>query len=360
MPKGFFVEPELRRASALPPEIYTDESSFRAQLALFARSWQLVDATLWPKEPGELRPFVLLEGALSEPLLLTRDEAGGSHVISNVCTHRGNLLVDGPCTQRTIRCGYHGRRFALDGRFLSMPECEEALDFPSEADHLPTPARASFGPFEWVRLLEGRDFEDWMAPVKRRLGGLRIDQATLDPSGVVDYHVAAHWALYVDNYLEGFHIPYVHPGLAKTLDYAAYETVCGAEVVLQVGVGAPGTETLPLPPGHVDHGRGVSAYYFWLFPNLMLNVYPWGVSVNVVVPLSRDQTRVRFLPFPFPGRERPGGVDPFLDQVEREDEAIVERVQRGVRARLYRPGRFSPSREAGVHHFHRLLAESLG
>lgn len=349
---------DLRRASALSPEIY-GEGCFPAQAELFARSWQLVDAAVWPGHPGELVPHTLLEGAWSEPLLLTRGDDGMSHILSNVCTHRGNLLVDAPCTQRTIRCGYHGRRFGLDGRFLSMPECEAALGFPSDQDHLPAPARARLEPLEFVRLAGDALFEDWVAPVARRLRGLPLEAAVLDPTGIQDFEVAAHWALYVDNYLEGFHIPYVHPALAKTLDYAAYETVCEGRVVLQIGVGAAGSELLPLPAAHPDHGRSVSALYFWLFPNLMLNVYPWGLSVNVVVPQSPSQTRVRFLPYVFPGASRPRGADPFLEQVEREDEAIVERVQRGVRARLYRPGRFSPAREAGVHHFHRLLAESL-
>jgi choline monooxygenase len=45
--------------------------------------------------------------------------------------------------------------------------------------------------------------------------------------------------------------------------------------------------------------------------------------------------------------------------VEREDEAIIESVQRGCRSRLYERGRYSPTREQGVHHFHRLLAAAL-
>ena len=358
MSERLFVDPNLRRASLLPPEIYTSESSFRAQTELFLRSWQLVDAPRWPS-PGETHPFSLLAGSASEPLLLSRQEDHSLHILSNVCTHRGNILVDEPCAQRTIRCGYHGRRFSLDGRFLSMPECEGAEDFPSLADDLRRPERASFGPFEFVRLGAGEDFDAWLAPVKERLVGLPVEAAVLDPSGIVDHEVAAHWALYVDNYLEGFYIPYVHPGLAASLDYAQYETHCEASVVLQTGIAKPGIQTLPLPPNHADAARGVAAFYFWLFPNLMLNVYPWGISVNVVKPISLTQTLVRFLPFAFPNAERPRGADVFLEQVEKEDEAIVERVQQGVRARLYRPGRFAPAREAGVHHFHRLLATRL-
>jgi choline monooxygenase len=91
----------------------------------------------------------------------------------------------------------------------------------------------------------------------------------------------------------------------------------------------------------------------------MFNVYPWGISVNVVVPLAVDRTRVTFLPFVWDESKREQGAGGGLDRVEREDEAIVEAVQRGVRSRLYDRGRYSPARETGVHHFHRLLAEHL-
>jgi choline monooxygenase len=103
----------------------------------------------------------------------------------------------------------------------------------------------------------------------------------------------------------------------------------------------------------------VAAYYCWLFPSTMFNVYPWGVSVNVVTPLAVDRTRVSFLPFVWDAAKRDAGAGAGLDRVEREDEAIVESVQRGVRSRLYDRGRYSPAREGGVHHFHRLLAEFM-
>ncbi|HVD51611.1 MAG TPA: SRPBCC family protein, partial [Candidatus Udaeobacter sp.] len=82
-------------------------------------------------------------------------------------------------------------------------------------------------------------------------------------------------------------------------------------------------------------------------------------SVNVVTPLAVDRTRVSFLPFVWDAAKRESGAGAGLDRVEREDEAVVESVQRGVRSRLYDRGRYSPAREGGVHHFHRLLAEFM-
>jgi choline monooxygenase len=117
--------------------------------------------------------------------------------------------------------------------------------------------------------------------------------------------------------------------------------------------------TFDLPRSSPDHGLDVAAYYYWLFPNLMLNFYPWGLSINVVKPLATDRTKISYLAYVWDESRIAEGAGADLDRVEREDEAIVEAVQRGVRSRFYDRGRYSPSRETGVHHFHRLLCESL-
>ncbi len=170
----------------------------------------------------------------------------------------------------------------------------------------------------------------------------------------------AHWALYLDNYLEGFHIPYVHAGLAEVVDYGTYACEIFPHAVLQVGHARGAEDRFALPAGSPDAGTAIAAYWFWLWPNTMLNVYPWGISVNVVKPLAVDRTRVSFLSYVSDPSRLGSGAGGDLDRVEQEDEAIVEAVQHGVRARLYDRGRYSPAREAGVHHFHRLLAAALG
>ena len=194
-----------------------------------------------------------------------------------------------------------------------------------------------------------------------------IERAVLDPTRSRDYLVRANWALYCDNYLEGFHIPYVHHGLAGALDYANYRSEVFDWCNLQVGIAASGEEAFDLPPESPDYaasrpengGQRIAGYYFWLFPNLMLNFYPWGVSVNIVKPLAVDRTKVTFLAYVWDDSRLDRGAGASLDRVEREDEQIVETVQRGVRSRIYERGRYSPSREACVHHFHRLLARTL-
>ena len=347
------IEEDIRRARTLPAAFYRDPAIFeRLREKVFARSWQLVDGAEQLSGSGSILPFTFLEGCVDEPLLLARDAGGTVHGLSNVCTHRGNLLCTKPEVAQSLRCRYHGRRFALDGRFLSMPEFEGARDFPSPADDLPRIQLGRLGPLVFAGISPAFSFEDLIAQVRERTSFLPLDRMTLDPAGSRFYEVAANWALYCDNYLEGFHVPFVHPDLAKTIDYASYRTELSGWSSLQVAEAAAADAAFD--------GSTVAAYYFFLFPNTMLNFYPWGLSINVVVPLAVDRTRIVYRSWVLDPSRRTRGAGGALDRVELEDEAVVEQVQRGVRSRLYDRGRYSPSREAGVHHFHRLLASLSG
>ncbi len=354
----FEIDADIRRASTLPARFYSDPSAHAMFCErVFARSWHLVGDANRVGAGGFASPLTLLDGCLDEPIVLTRDEGGSMHCLSNVCTHRGNIVVESECAARHLRCRYHGRRFALDGSFSFMPEFETVAGFPTACDDLPRLPLAQWGPFLFSGVHPAISFDEWIAPLRQRLAGFPIDALALDPAASRDYHVGANWALYCDNYLEGFHIPYVHPDLAKALDVKSYTTELFPYASLQIGIAAPGEMTFDLPATHSDAGRGVAAYYFWLFPNMMFNVYPWGVSINVVMPQGVDAARVKYITYVSDSAKRGRGAGGDLDKVEMEDEAVVESVQRGVRSRLYDRGRYSPTQETAVHHFHRLLAQ---
>lgn len=359
-PPAFTVDPDIRTAATPPSALYHEPAYFAHQQdAVFARSWHLVGDARELATTGSVKPFTLLEGCLDEPLFLIRDEEQTLHCLSNVCTHRGNILVEGeghlPGT--SIQCRYHGRRFGMDGCFLSMPGFEEAEEFPSPADDLPAAVLETWGPFVFCSLDPAMPFDDWIAPVRERVGWMDLNALRFDAEGSHDYLVDANWALYCENYLEGLHIPFVHRNtLGGALDRDAYTTEPFDYASLQLGVGTSGEHTFDLPEGHPDADTNVAAYYFWLFPNLMLNFYPWGLSVNIVRPLGPTRTKVSFRYFVADASKRDTGAGAALDRVELEDEEIVEQVQRGVESRLYDRGRYSPSGEVGTHHFHRLLA----
>ena len=155
--------------------------------------------------------------------------------------------------------------------------------------------------------------------------------------------------------MEGFHIPFVHKDLNKELEYEDYFTQGIENTVLQIGIGKDGENTFDLPENHQDYGKNVAAYYFFLFPNMMFNFYPWGLSINVVKPKSPEYTEIEYFTYVWKEELMEKGAGADLDKVELEDEEIVESVQKGVKSNSYDRGRYSPKREIGVHHFHSLL-----
>ncbi|MBX3298981.1 MAG: Rieske 2Fe-2S domain-containing protein [Acidobacteria bacterium] len=335
----FSIDADIRKARTLPSEFYLDAAYFTAvRERIFLPSWHLVGHS---DSIADLEPVTLLPGMLDDPLLIVKTREWIS-CLSNVCTHRAMLLVEEPCRGDLIRCRYHGRRFALDGRMLSMPEFEGVEDFPAESDHLAKLPFAEMGGFLFASAAPGFDH----AEITRE-AGVYFDADTtagLKLTSKREYRTNAHWALYCENYLEGFHIPYVHHGLNGIVDYGSYTTETFRYSSVQTGLDGDGR---------------VAARYLFIFPNLMFNFYPWGISVNIVRPIAPDETMIEFQTYVRDETLLEEGAGADLHTVELEDEAVVESVQRGIRSRFYDRGRYSPSREQGTHHFHRLIAEFL-
>lgn len=347
----FEVDPDILKARTLASEFYTDDRWFElSKEKIFARSWQLVAG---PELDADLTPVTLLPGFLDEPLLISK-HGGDLKCLSNVCTHRGKILVDEPSTASLIRCSYHGRRFSLDGKLLSMPEFDGVEDFPSESDNLKPVAFAERAGFKFASLDPAAPFEDFVNDAAARIDG--VEPESLKLASTRDYEVNAHWALYCENYLEGFHIPFVHHSLNEIVDYGSYTTETFRYSSLQTAFSG----TPPFKGGaDAGSGDGVVGRYLFIFPNLMFNFYPWGVSVNIVKPITSSKTVVSFLTYVSDESKLNEGAGADLDRVELEDEAVVESVQKGVRSRFYSQGRYSPTREQGTHHFHRLIAEFI-
>jgi choline monooxygenase len=180
--------------------------------------------------------------------------------------------------------------------------------------------------------------------------------------------------VFVDNYLDGgYHINTVHPGLAGVIDYSQYRTEIAGLTSVQI---SPLKTTSPLGP-LPDPGRGCggevriasvrtgeAAYYWWVFPNFMMNLYQGVMDTNLVLPLSTDSCRV-IMDFYFAeteGQEAKRFNEQSIEvghQIQLEDGGICEEVQRGLASRSFATGRFSVKREAGGYHFHQLLARKL-
>jgi choline monooxygenase len=358
----FFVDPNIAIAKTIDSSFYTSTEVFElCKEKIFAPSWQFIGQEDLVKGNGDVYPFTLLPGYLDEPLLLTKDNSGSVSLLSNVCTHRGNLVVDNACKVNSLKCRYHGRRFELDGKFLSMPEFKEVEDFPSPDDNLPKLEVFDWSKFLFTAVNPKHRPELFFRDLIERVSWLPLEDFKFQPELSRVFNVKANWALYCENYLEGFHIPFVHAGLNAVIDFGEYATeLFFPYSSLQLGLAKKEEDCFDLPANSPDYGKKVAAYYFWVFPNMMFNFYPWGLSVNVVEPVSVGECRVKFFSYVYDETKLGKGAGAGLDKVEQEDEEIVENVQRGVRSRFYKHGRYSVTREQGTHHFHRILAEFIG
>jgi choline monooxygenase len=356
----------LSRARALPARFYVDPATVaRERHAIFDRGWHLLAHASRLRDPGD---HVVADCA-GLPVIAVRgnDGAGGPGEIRafhNVCRHRAGPIAqcDG-LAAKSLRCRYHGWTYGLDGQLKSAPEMKDAEGFDVADIRLPHLAvRVWQGlVFAAVDAATAVDFDALVAGMDARIGNGR----GLERYGHhrhVAYDVACNWKAYVDNYLEGYHLPHVHPALNRMLDYRSYLTEVADWHSLQWS---------PLESSDSLYGNG-DALYYWLWPNTMLNILPGRLQTNRVVPLAVDRCRVEF-DFYYPlaandandaddagdgdgeARARRDADRDFSDAVQREDLRICEDVQRGLASGSYVAGRLNPLRERGVFHFQELL-----
>jgi choline monooxygenase len=351
----YVFEPRLERAATIPAGWYTGpEVLARERASVFARTWQLAGRAEQVERPGQF--FTTNVGG--EPVVVVRDEGERLRAFSNVCRHRAGPVAEGEGRRRSFRCGYHGWTYALDGRLLAAPEFDGVECWSREETRLPEFRAEAWGPLVFVNL------DDTCAPLAETLEdlpsrvGASFRRAGVGLAARKEWTVECNWKVYVDNYLEGYHIPVVHPALNRELDYANYRTETRRLYSIQHSPVRRSAARLRREPDADE------AQYFWLFPNLMLNVYADNYSTNLILPLGPERTLTVFEWFMTDAgsaatKEELERIVAFSDEIQLEDIRVCEAVQRNLRSRTYTAGRYSARRENGVHHFHGLLAGFL-
>ena len=210
----------LEQASALPALYYFgDDMLAMEQRAVFARSWQLVAHHSQLAEPGDH----VVEKIADVPVIVIRGQDNVLRAFPNVCRHRaGPLALCNGKGARALHCKYHGWTYTLEGQLRSAPEMQAAEDFKIEDIRLP-PLRVH----EWQGLVfvaldeHVPRLEQVYASIVERIAP--IDLASMRYLRRDSYDINCNWKVYIDNFLEGYHLPHVHPGLSKVLDYRAYD-----------------------------------------------------------------------------------------------------------------------------------------
>ncbi|MEO6075326.1 MAG: aromatic ring-hydroxylating dioxygenase subunit alpha [Dokdonella sp.] len=338
----------LGTATALPAPAYLHpEWAQRERDGIFAKSWQLVGEAARLSARGS---HMQLDVA-GVPLWLLRGHDGTLRALHNVCRHRAGPLLPCPVGNHLrLRCRYHGWTYAEDGQLISATEMQSADAFDADSIQLPQARVAEWNGLVFVCLdPSGPELAEVLKGIDQRMGTGRL--AGYHYLRSVSYTVGCNWKAYVDNFLEGYHLPHIHPALNRLLDYRSYRTELAAWSSLQYS---------PLENEGALYGSG-EALYWYIWPNTMLNLLPGRLQTNRVVPIAPNECRVDF-DYYYPATRSAEAHErdfAFSDEVQAEDIDICEKVQRGLESGSYVAGRLNPLRESGVHHFHELIRAAM-
>lgn len=346
------ADPE--NAYTLPASLYTDPQilNFEYQ-SIFENTWQLVGHNSQVKNTGD--QLVCQVGRI--PIVVVRNSHGELKALHNVCRHRAGPVAIQNGNDKVLRCKYHGWTYTLDGELRSAPEMSSTPNFDVCQYHLPQAKIQEWQGFLFVCVGDSPPaLEEVLSGISDTI--LPIDLSTFSFSHRDEYLIECNWKVYMDNYLEGYHLPHVHPGLNKLLDYRNYDTILHEWHSYQFS---------PLDnPNNDDsnfYGDG-QAHYYCVYPNLMLNILPGRLQTNIILPEGINKTRIYFDYY----YDKMGSTETdaliakdreFSDEVQEEDILICEQVQKGLVSGSYHAGRLCMKRETGVLHFQNLIRQSL-
>lgn len=373
----------LRQGYTLPAEWYTDPALFQVERArIFRRSWQFAGYIEQLAERGDY--FTTRVGDV--PLVLTRDQAGAIHAFVNVCRHRGSELAQTECGHgQTLQCQYHAWTYNLDGSLRAAPGAKDEPDFAPERFSLLAVPVKLWGPLIFVNLAR----QD-APPLDAVLG--KLPRLAAEAGAPLDsmrhrarhtYDVAANWKVVVDNYLECYHCPVAHKGFTSLIDTTTYaiteyewcsvqagalkESASDADDAASdganIGANIGANQNDAAAARYSTQGEVRAGFYAYLWPNFTLNVYPGhgNVSINHFIPLAVDRTVVvkDYCFIPEVAADEEGDFIRFINQVQVEDEALCESVQRGLSTGFVEQGRLMLRQERALRHFQQLVYRAL-
>jgi phenylpropionate dioxygenase-like ring-hydroxylating dioxygenase large terminal subunit len=352
------VRKPLLDAEGLPADCYTDERFFRRELStVFAASWLMLGRADRIPERGD---FFTIDYA-GAALVVIRDAGGGIRVLANACRHRGARLVSGGGNCRAFVCPYHSWTYALDGSLRGCAGMEETRDFRREDYGLTTLRSGQWGGFVFVNIDGAAPaLEEWLGELPGRLAMYRFEDMAATRIRVHD--IDCNWKTWVENYMEGYHIPTVHRATISKIkavntpedpagrgQYTAiFERHDGTLALLPGDTGFPPLETL-----EGESSRG--SRFMLIYPMTMFALTIDAMWTFQCLPLSPEKTRVIHTSlFPESRLARPdfetlaANYYKRQDMVVQEDNDITVIQQQGLRSPLTTPGRFAP-KEKIVH-----------
>jgi choline monooxygenase len=322
---------------------------------IFARTWQYVGHT--GQLAGSASFFTGWAGEI--PIVVTRARDGQLRAFLNVCRHRGSLVAEGEGVRETLQCGYHAWTYALDGTLRAAPRADREDDFAADELGLVPVAIDTWGPFVFVNPDRGADpLGDALGEVPALLGEL-LDLDSLEHRFRIDWELTANWKVACENFLECYHCPVAHPGFSAVVDVSpdSYKLRTQGLTSSQFG---------PLRENGASafsEGEVRRSQFHFVWPNFGINVFPGrpNLSCGPILPRGPERT-ARFLDYFFAPDVSQEWIDELLsldEQVGREDTALIENVQRGIRSGILAEGRVMTASEPLIAHFQQLTADAL-
>ncbi len=371
----------LELASTLTPDAYRGVEYHEVERErVFAAGWVCVGYTSQVRQPGDVFPAQVA----GQPLLIVRDKAGQLRAFHNVCRHRGSLLITEAGQHSVIRCPYHAWGYALDGRLLGAPYFEdrrisateraaftcEAKEFCKE-DYGLLPVRVdSWGCFVFVNMEgDAPPLLEWLGDLPQRFAHHPLDELILVRRQ--PFVIQANWKLIDENFMEYYHLPWVHPELCNVSGVDNHHRYQGPGMYTGMCTSPltndPNTVTFDLPvmPG-LDPVEAQSAYWMLIFPNIALFLLPNHLFTLLLDPVGPTQTQESADMLIHPDALKNGNADAPIDailnfwaMVNRQDIAAVERVQQGLQARAYPGGRMCYRFEEPLHRFQNMVIDRM-
>lgn len=329
----------IEEASSLPSHCYTSPDSYKTDKNVFLWEWVCVGSTKQLEKNNYNNYFAV--DLVDEPIIIAKDREN-IHAISGVCRHKAACLKNPGETGVASKfiCPYHGWTYKLNGDLLGCTEFEDAKNFHKEENGLPKFDVGIHESLIFVNKSKSLPFYKYAKCLEN------IKMPDMEHHSSKIYDMNCNWKVFVDNYLDGgYHISYAHKKLASAINYSQYKTEVFDKVVVQ---------STPLSNNELRQG---TAYYIWVWPNLMINISDGVMDTNLVFPTGPETCRVIF-DFYFAKDYDSGlAIDSIYlsDVVQKEDIGVCESAQKGMRSQYFRHGRYNPKREIGIYYFHSLL-----
>jgi len=324
-----------------------EDQLLREEERIFLKQWHFVCPASALASPGD----IVTDSLLRRSFFIRRSEDGTIRAFHNICRHRGGPLVRSEQRKcRSLRCLYHGWEYDETGLLVRTPQfnysSKAGFDY---ADFPLYPLQAS----EW-RGLVFVNFDIAAPPISTFLGDLptllgNFDVLSFGKPVKKVFRFLCNWKLYVENWLESYHLPWVHAGLSSDVSVAYYSVTIHDRVVEHT-------------TGRRKSDSIYDGFWAWLAPNLAWNFYDCGFSLERMMPMGANETEVQYT-FLFrdesPETERLSAMQ-MTERVTKEDGEMCEAVYRSMQSGIFGQGLLSPRHEAAVSYFQVYLRQMMG